>query len=82
MALVVGAAALFAATLCGITGMGTGIIALPILAFAFGVREAVPIVTLAMMFNTVSRAVANRAFIFIVGGAMLLSGVALLATGA
>lgn len=63
LALVVGATALFAATLGGITGMSTGIIAPPILAFAFVVREAVPIVTVAMLFNTASRAVGNRAFI-------------------
>lgn len=63
LALVVGATALFAATLGGITGMSTGIIALPILAFAFGVREAVPIVTVAILFTTASRAVANRTFI-------------------
>jgi uncharacterized membrane protein YfcA len=60
LALIVGVTALFAATLGGIVGMSSGIIALPVLAFAFGVREAVPIVTVAMLFNTASRAVANR----------------------
>ena len=62
LTLIVGATALFAATLGGITGMSTGIIALPVLAFAFGVREAVPIVTIAMLFNTASRSVANREY--------------------
>jgi uncharacterized membrane protein YfcA len=59
VALVVGATALFAAVLGGVTGMSTGIVALPVLAFAFGVRDAVPIVTIAMLFNTASRAWAN-----------------------
>ena len=63
LALAVGATALFAGTLGGITGMSTGIIALPVLAFAFGVREAVPIVTVAMLYNMVSRTIANRAYI-------------------
>ena len=40
--------------------MSTGIMALPVLAFAFGVREAVPIVTVAMLFNMTSRTIANR----------------------
>jgi uncharacterized protein len=63
VALLVGATALFAGTLGGITGMSTGIIALPVLAFAFGVREAVPIVTVAMLFNMTSRTIANRDYI-------------------
>ncbi|MDA1036443.1 MAG: sulfite exporter TauE/SafE family protein [Chloroflexi bacterium] len=61
--IIVIATALFAGTLGGITGMSTGIIALPVLAFAFGVREAVPLVTVAMLFNMTSRMVANRAHI-------------------
>jgi uncharacterized protein len=61
--LVVAGTALFAGTLGGITGMSTGIIALPVLAFAFGVREAVPIVTVAMLFNMTSRTIANRDYI-------------------
>lgn len=63
LALAVAGTALFAGTLGGITGMSTGIIALPVLAFAFGVREAVPIVTVAMLFNMVSRTIANRAYV-------------------
>ena len=55
--------ALAAAVLGGITGMGTGIVTLPVLVTAFGVREAVPIVTIAMLFNTASRIIANRAYI-------------------
>lgn len=63
VALLVAGTALFAGTLGGITGMSTGIIALPVLAFAFGVREAVPIVTVAMLFNMTSRTIANRDYI-------------------
>ncbi len=39
--------------------MSTGIIAIPVLTFAFGIRLAIPIVTVAMLFNTLSRSVAN-----------------------
>ena len=53
------ATSLIAAVVGGITGMSTGIIAIPVLTFAFGIRLAVPIVTVAMMFNTLSRSVAN-----------------------
>jgi uncharacterized membrane protein YfcA len=60
LVLLIGVTALFAGTLGGITGMSTGIMALPVLAFAFGVREAVPIVTVAMLFNMTSRTIANR----------------------
>ena len=63
VALVVAGTVLFAGTLGGITGMSTGIIALPVLAFAFGVREAVPIVTVAMLLNMTSRTIANRDYI-------------------
>jgi uncharacterized membrane protein YfcA len=63
LVLLVGATGLFAGTLGGITGMSTGIMALPVLAFAFGVREAVPIVTVAMLFNMTSRTIANRDYI-------------------
>ncbi len=59
--LIVVATALVAGTLGGITGMSTSIIALPVFAITFGVREAVPIVTVAMLFNLASRAAANRA---------------------
>lgn len=60
---VVVATALIAGTLGGITGMSTGIIALPVLAFALGVLDAVPVVTVAMLFNMASRIIANRAYI-------------------
>ena len=63
LGLLVGVTALLAGTLGGITGMSTGIMALPILAFAFGIREAVPIVSVAMLFNMTSRAIANRNYV-------------------
>jgi uncharacterized membrane protein YfcA len=63
LALAVAVTAFVAATLGGIAGMGTAIITLPVLIFAFGVREAVPIVSVAMLFNMTSRAVANREFV-------------------
>ena len=58
--IVVVATALFAGTLGGITGMSTSIIALPVFAIVFGVRETVPMITIAMLFNLASRVVANR----------------------
>ena len=61
--LIVVATALVAGTLGGITGMSTSIIALPVFAITFGVREAVPIITIAMLFNLASRAAANRPYI-------------------
>lgn len=60
LASVVGITALVASVIGGITGMSTGIIMLPVLTFAFGVRGAVPIVTVAMLLNMTSRTVANR----------------------
>ena len=48
-----------AAIIGGVTGMSTGIIVIPILIFAFGIRLAVPIVTVAMLLNTLSRSIAN-----------------------
>ncbi len=59
LAAVVAATSLAAAVIGGVTGMSTGIIAIPVLTFAFGVRAAVPIITVAMMFNTLSRSAAN-----------------------
>ena len=57
------ATALLAGTIGGITGLGTAIIALPVFTVVFGVREAIPIVSVAMLLNTFSRAVANRDYI-------------------
>ncbi|MYK35788.1 MAG: sulfite exporter TauE/SafE family protein, partial [Chloroflexi bacterium] len=57
------ATSLIAALIGGVTGMSTGIIAIPVLIFAFGIRLAVPIVTVAMLLNTLSRSVANRDYV-------------------
>ena len=57
------ATALFAGTIGGITGLGTAIIALPVFTVVFGVHQAIPIVSVAMLLNTLSRAVANRNYI-------------------
>jgi uncharacterized membrane protein YfcA len=62
LALVI-ATALLAGTIGGITGLGTAIIALPVFTVVFGVREAIPVVSVAMLLNTLSRAVANRDYI-------------------
>jgi hypothetical protein len=61
--LLVIATALFAGTIGGITGLGTAIIALPVFTVVFGVHQAIPIVSVAMLLNTLSRAVANRNYI-------------------
>ena len=61
--LLVIATALLAGTVGGITGLGTAIIALPVFTVVFGVREAIPVVSVAMLLNTLSRAVANRDYI-------------------
>ena len=58
-AALVGAVSLAAAVVGGVTGMSTGIIAIPVLTFAFGIRLAIPIVTIAMLFNTAARSAAN-----------------------
>jgi hypothetical protein len=49
------AAALFAGTLGGIVGFGSGVIMVPILAFVFGPKEAVPIMAIASLFANTSR---------------------------
>lgn len=47
---------LLAATIGGVVGFGTGILMLPLLGAAFGLREAVPILGVAMLFANASRA--------------------------
>lgn len=59
VAAAVAVTSLVAAVIGGVTGMSTGIIAIPVLTFAFGIRLAIPIITVAMMFNTLSRSIAN-----------------------
>ena len=59
VAAAVAVTSLAAAVIGGVSGMSTGVIAIPVLTFAFGIRLAIPIVTVAMLFNTLSRSVAN-----------------------
>jgi uncharacterized membrane protein YfcA len=63
LALVIVVAALAASIMGGIAGLGTAIAMIPVLTFAFGVREAIPIITIAVTLNNFSRAWANRSYI-------------------
>ncbi|MFW6194896.1 MAG: sulfite exporter TauE/SafE family protein [Chloroflexota bacterium] len=56
----IGAAALIAAIVAGIAGFGGAVIMLPILTWAFGIREAVPIVTVSQLIGNLSRTWFNR----------------------
>ena len=47
-------------TIAGVAGFGGGIIALPVLVWVFGVREAVPILCMSQALSTVSRASLHR----------------------
>lgn len=58
--LFVGAAALVASTLAAITGFGGAAVLLPVLVVAFGVRDAVPILTVAQLIGNGSRVWFNR----------------------
>jgi uncharacterized membrane protein YfcA len=62
-ATVIAVAAFVAAIMGGVAGIGTAIVMIPVLTFSLGVREAIPIITVAMMFNNISRWVANRHYI-------------------
>ncbi len=59
-ALLVGTAALVASTLAAITGFGGAAVLLPVLVVAFGVRDAVPILTVAQLIGNGSRVWFNR----------------------
>ena len=63
VAAAVAATSLVAAVVGGVTGVSTGIIAIPVLTFAFGIRLAIPIITVAMLFNTLSRSLANWPYV-------------------
>ncbi len=56
----IGVASFVAAVIGGVVGIGTAIIMLPILAAVFGVRETVPIISVAMTMANLARAIANR----------------------
>ena len=58
-----GAAALAAAILGGTTGLGAAIALIPVVALVVGVREAVPIVTVAITMHLFARIWVNRASI-------------------
>ena len=47
-------------TIAGIAGFGGGVIALPVLVWVFGVREAIPILCMSQALSTVSRAGLHR----------------------
>jgi uncharacterized membrane protein YfcA len=55
--------ALVASTVAAVTGFGGAAILLPILVWLFGIREAVPILTIAQLFGNGSRVSFNRAAI-------------------
>ena len=82
--LVPGAAALVASTLAAVTGFGGAAVLLPVLVAVFGVRDAIPILTVAQLIGNGSRVWFNRRALdlrvvswFAVGGvpAALLGGV-------
>ena len=59
-ALLVGVIALVASTLAAVTGFGGAAVLLPALVFAFGVRDAIPILTVAQLIGNGSRVWFNR----------------------
>ena len=59
----IGVAAFASAVLGGIAGIGTAIAMIPVLTLAFGVREAIPIIGVAMLLNNTGRWWVNRAFV-------------------
>jgi uncharacterized membrane protein YfcA len=58
--LMLAAAALVASTLAAVTGFGGAAVLLPVLIAAFGVREAIPILTVAQLIGNGSRVWFNR----------------------
>ena len=47
-------------TIAGVAGFGGGVVALPVLVWVFGVREAIPILTLSQILSTTSRVWLHR----------------------
>ncbi len=47
-------------TIAGVAGFGGGIVALPVLVWVFGVREAIPILSISQVLSTVSRVWLHR----------------------
>ncbi len=56
----IGAAALAASTLAAVAGFGGAAVMLPVLVWAFGIRDAVPILTIAQLMGNLSRVWFNR----------------------
>jgi uncharacterized protein len=59
----IGVAGFITAVVGGIAGIGTAIAMIPVMTFAVGVREAIPIVTIAVSLNAIGRIYANRHYI-------------------
>lgn len=57
---IIGVAALAASTLAAVAGFGGAAIMLPVLVWAFGIRDAVPILTIAQLVGNLSRVWFNR----------------------
>ena len=57
---VVAAAALVASTVAAVAGFGGAVIMLPVLVWAFGVRDAIPLLTVAQLIGNLSRVWFNR----------------------
>lgn len=47
-------------TIAGVAGFGGGVVALPVLVWVFGVREAIPILTISQFLSTVTRVGLHR----------------------
>ena len=60
VAVAIGGAALAASTLAAVAGFGGAAIMLPVLVWAFGIVEAVPILTIAQLMGNLSRVWLNR----------------------
>ena len=60
VAAAIGGAALVASTLAVVAGFGGAAIMLPVLVWAFGIRDAVPILTIAQLMGNLSRVWFNR----------------------
>ena len=43
-------------TISGVAGFGGGLVALPVLVWVFGIKEAIPIISISQVFGTASRA--------------------------
>ena len=55
LVLAVAGTAFFGFTVAGLTGIGGGIILLPVLVWVFGVREAIPVLTIAQIMGNLGR---------------------------